>query len=321
MAAVAHIPVVVQEVLQLFSPQPGDCLLDATVGHGGHAQAYLEATSPDGTVIGLDADEQALTVARQRLMKYGARVRLIHANFGELNDALKRGGMVEEGERSFHAMSPHHILFDLGLGSHQLSDSARGFSFTSSGPLRMAYGELKALPPAHVQALNALERHLGYLPDVSELLTGLSVRDFAHVIRFYGEERYAEAVAHALKRSLPITTSEELARVIAEAVPQGYEHGRIHPATRTFQALRLAVNRELETLEAALPEALALLPGSGVIAVISFHSLEDRIVKNFFRTHRDELEVLTKKPLRASEAEIKQNPRSRSAKLRAARKK
>jgi len=217
-------------------------------------------------------------------------------------------------------MSPDHILFDLGLGSHQLSDASRAFSFASPASLKVAYGELNSLPPARLQSLNALERHLGYPPDVADILSGLTAADLAELIRFYGEERYAQRVAQALKASLPIPDGRRLAQTVADALPSGYEHGRIHPATRTFQALRLAVNRELEVLEIALPQALELLKPGGVVAVISFHSLEDRIVKQFFRAHKAELEILTKKPVRAGESEVKKNPRSRSAKLRAAKK-
>ncbi len=308
MVSAIHIPVLVEEVLAVFSPQSGDCLLDATVGHGGHAAAYLEATSPSGTVVGLDTDPKALAVAKQNLKEFGNRVRFVAGNFSKLTRSISSGSMF------------FHILFDLGLGSHQLSDAERGFSFAAEGSLTMAYGQLGDLPPAKIPALNALERHLGYLPDVPDLLGSLSAADLAHVIRLYSEERHAEAVARAVKKHLPLETPKALAQVIAEAVPSGYERGRIHPATRTFQALRLAVNRELEALEAALPQAVPLLQPQGVIAVISFHSLEDRLVKQFFRSHKNQLEILTKKPVRAGEEEVRANPRSRSAKLRAARK-
>lgn len=213
----------------------------------------------------------------------------------------------------------HHILFDLGVGSHQLGDQARAFSFASSGPLTMAYGELTHLPPAKLAAITALEKHLGYLPDVSDLLAGLTQSDLSDLIQLYGEERYANRIARAMKRQLPLGSAKQLAHVIADALPHSYERGRLHPATRTFQALRLAVNRELEALEAALPQAVTMLRPAGILAVISFHSLEDRIIKQFFRGHK-ELEIITKKPQRASEVELRQNPRARSAKLRAARK-
>lgn len=321
MSDIVHVPVLGEEILKLFSARPGDMLLDATLGQGGHAQMYLEATAGSGTVVGIDADPKALAVAQKRLAKYGQRVQYVVANFSQLNDALKRGGMVEEGDSSFKKMSPQHILFDLGIGSHQVADPERGFSFARGGPLTMAYGKLAKLPSALLPALNALEGHLGRLPDAADILQNLAETDLGELIKFYGEERYAKRVAQAIKRRLPIATAAQLSEIVRQALPAGYERGRLHPATRTFQALRLAVNRELEALASALPQALELLLPQGVLAVISFHSLEDRIVKQFFRSRKGELEILTKKPIRASEAEVKRNPRARSAKLRAARKK
>lgn len=186
----------------------------------------------------------------------------------------------------------------------------------------MAYGALSKLPASQLQSLNWLESKLGVLPDVADVITHLSEEELSDLIRVYGEERYAGRIARALKRALPAAwRAKTLAQVIVDAVPARYEHGRIHPATRTFQALRLAVNRELEALSAALPQAVELLAPAGVLAVISFHSLEDRIVKNFFRDRKSMLETLTKKPITATAEEISQNPRSRSAKLRAATKK
>ncbi len=306
--------------MNVFSPTPASHLLDATVGHGGHTRAYLEGTSADSTAVGLDADREALKMAAENLAEFGNRVQLVCANFANMKDSLLGGGILPHPPTGGSPPLFHHILFDLGIGSHQLADPNRGFSFASGAELGMAYGELAALPPAKVAALNALQNHRGYLPDVSDILSGLTAADLAEVIRFYGEERYAERIARALKQSLPISSAKELAHLITDAVPGSYEHGRIHPATRTFQALRIATNRELEALEVALPQALDLLLPQGVLAVISFHSLEDRIVKNFVRQHKDALEILTKKPTRAGQAEIQRNPRSRSAKLRAARK-
>ena len=316
MSNTLHTPVLVKEVLLVLSPVSGDSLLDATIGHGGHARAYLTATEPAGTVLGFDADPAALAIARQQLQAYGDRVRFVESSFSQLKDSVLGGGILQtEGPPMFS-----HILFDLGIGSHQLGDTSRGFSFASPGPLTMAYGKLQRLPAAQLESLNSLERHLGYLPDAADILRGLAKSDLVELITFYGEERYARRVASAIKRSLPITTAKHLAEVIEEALPGAYEHGRLHPATRTFQALRLAVNRELESLAAALPQAVDLLKVGGVLAVISFHSLEDRIVKQFFRSRKGELEIATKKPIRASQEEIRENPRSRSARLRAAKK-
>lgn len=308
----SHTPVLVEEVLHLLQPKPGDVLLDATLGQGGHAAAYLDATAPDGKVVGLDADAEALTQAKENLAKVGERVQFLNQNFASLKDSLTGGGIVPSRFS--------HILFDLGLGSHQLADESRGFSFASPGPLVMAYGELKQLPLSQLQSLNWLEKKLGYPPDAADVIQFLSEEELSELIRHYGEERYASRVARALKRIPPLANAKTLAQVIAAALPNHYERGRIHPATRTFQALRLAVNRELEALQAALPQAVALLRPGGVLVVISFHSLEDRIVKNFFRDHKDALEILTIKPITATDEEISRNPRSRSAKLRAVRK-
>lgn len=315
-----HTPVLVEEVIKLLSPKPGDTLLDATLGHGGHARAFLEAAGEGASVIGVDADEDALAVARENLKEYKDRVTYTQGNFFSLPE-----------------VQVHAILFDLGIGSHQIADGKRGFSFSSEAPLKMQYGEADSLPQSHLEPINELTRKLNHYPDAHELLDLLSPLALADMVRIYGEERYAGVVANAISGSRPVGTAKALAKVIEEAVPKSYEKGRIHPATRTFQALRIAVNRELEVLEAALPKAVErLLPG-GVLAVISFHSLEDRIVKRYFKSeatgcicppqqavctcdHKARLTLLTKKPLVASEEEKKKNPRSRSAKLRAAQK-
>jgi 16S rRNA (cytosine1402-N4)-methyltransferase len=307
-----HTPVLVDEIITLFAPKNGDRLLDATLGLGGHARAYLAAGGNTVSVVGLDADAKALRQAQAELKEFGHRVTFLNANFAHLNDALKGGGIV--------AKPPlfTHILFDLGLGSHQLSDMVRGFSFKSRGPLSMQYGRLVNLPPAEVAALNYLTKYLADYPDAADLIRELTLTDLAEVIRYYGEERYAGRIARALKETRGEGTAGEIAQAIANAVPAGYEHGRLHPATRTFQALRLAVNRELEALTQALPQAALLLTPGGVMAVISFHSLEDRIVKKFFRT--SQLTTLTAKPIRPGPKEIAANPRARSAKLRAVQK-
>lgn len=320
-----HVPVLLKEVIAQFDPQPGDILIDATLGLGGHAEAYLAAAA-DTRVIGFDADDAALTVARARLAKYGDRVQYVHSNFASLKTTLPTD------------VSPTHILFDLGIGSHQLADEQRGFSFTSDAPLQMKYGEAQVLPPSQIEAINRLERRLDVYPDAAEVIRFLSAEELAEVIHTYGEERYARRIGQALASADPKpTTAKELAEILRQAVPANYERGRIHPATRTFQALRLAVNRELEVLQAALPQAVDLLVPAGKLAVISFHSLEDRIVKHFLRdqardcicppeqpictcnkTARVVLE--TRKPIVASAEEIALNPRARSAKLRVARK-
>lgn len=313
-ATLQHIPVLVQEVLQLFDPQPGGTLLDATVGLGGHAAAYMRAANGNGKVVGFDADVKALEHARRALGEYGDAIQLVHQNFTNLKDSIRGGGILLQEFT--------HVLFDLGIGSHQIADSTRGFSFQGGQGLSMKYGEAGDLPLAKVAALNMLTDRLGYYPDVRDIVGGLVEKDLADVIFFYGEERSSRRIARALKETpLPAEFSaQDLAERIASALPSFYERGRIHGATRTFQALRLAVNRELEALEVALPQAVELLTPGGVVGVISFHSLEDRIVKHYFRAE-PALEIITKKPVRASETETQNNPRSRSAKLRVARKK
>lgn len=315
-----HIPVLVQEVLSLLNPKPGDTLLDATLGHGGHAKAFLDA-APDTKVIGIDADSSALEIAKQTLASYGDRVTYIHGNFYELPDTLV-----------------NTILFDLGIGSHQIADETRGFSFTSSGALSMRYGDHASLPDSYLPSINDLTQKLQRYPDVEDIVHYLSPIALAELVRVYGEEKYAGVVGNAIAGGRPYANAKKLADALQKALPAFYEKGRIHPATRTFQALRLAVNRELEVLEATLPKAVhALVPG-GRIAVISFHSLEDRIVKRYFRaeaqgcicplqqvvcvcSHEPMLEILTKRPVTATEEEQQTNPRSRSAKIRASRKK
>lgn len=301
----SHQPVLVAELLKLWQAKPGDRLLDGTLGLGGHTYAFLEASAPSGTVVGFDADEQAVNQARYNLTRFGNRVTFYVGNYSRLS---------VEGQFS-------HVLLDLGMGSHQLADPTRSFSFQSAGPLTMRYATNQEVPAAELQPIQYLEARLGYPPDVPDLVQGLKVDELALLIRHYGEERYAFPIARALKRSPQPVTGAALAARIREAVPASYEHGRLHPATRTFQALRLAVNRELEALQLVLPPMMALLRPQGILTVISFHSLEDRIVKNFFKTHRDEFIILTKKPIRPSPAEIQQNPRARSAKLRAGKRK
>lgn len=330
-----HTPVLVKEVLALFQTKNGDNLLDATLGQGGHAAAYLNAASGT-TVVGLDADPNVLAQARANLEQFGDRVTYINANFANLNDALTGGGIVaseasnpseapsaarSEGGSSGIPSQFSHILFDLGLGTHQLSDPRRGFSFRGDGPLIMRYGKSDRLPDSHLSGINQLAQRIGHFPDVIELIMGLAPDQLAELIGFYGEERYARRVAKAIKEAPePPRTARQLAEIVTAAVPAAYERGRIHPATRTFQALRLAVNRELEALAIALPQAVDLLKPAGTLAVISFHSLEDRIVKRFFRDRAHQLSRVTKKPLQASSEEVERNPRSRSAKLRTAAK-
>lgn len=322
-----HTPVMVKEVLDIFRPRSGDRLLDCTLGLGGHAKAYLEATSPDGKVVGLETDPKTLASAKENLKEYSPRVAFLSANFSQLKDSLTGGGILTEFS---------HVLFDLGIGSHQLADQQRGFSFASEQSLSMRFNREAEVANSIIPAIDRLQRRLGFSPDVPELLRYLTQVELAEIIFRFGEERYARRIAQTIKTAPALSsTAAQLAQLIREAFPRGYERGRIHPATRTFQALRLAVNRELESLQLALPQAIDVLKPGGVVAVISFHSLEDRIVKDFFRqgarscicppqqpecicSRQPKLRLLTKKPLQASAEEKIQNPRSRSAKLRAA---
>lgn len=312
----SHTPVLVEEILAHWQPNNGDYLLDATLGTGGHTKAFLEATAPGGKVVGLDADPHAIKQAQKQLSKYGTRVSYINANFANLKNSIMGGGIVQNPPMF------SHILFDLGLGSHQLADPERGFSFQSQSSLNMRYGNMDNLPDSQFDFINKLTRRLNGYPEVSDLIKYLYEDQLADVIYIYGEERYSRRIARAIKQSSePLTSPDTLARLIAAKVQR--RRSRIHPATRTFQALRLAVNRELEALTVALPQALDLLKDNGFIAVISFHSLEDRIVKHYFResAKAGRLDVITKKPQQAGEKEVKDNPRSKSAKLRVAQKK
>lgn len=297
-----HIAVLPAEVLAALAPRPGGRYIDGTVGGGGHALALLQAAQPGGALLGIDADPAALAAARARFQAAGLPDRsytLHHGRFGDMAAIARAQG--------FDAVDG--ILLDLGVSSHQLDTAARGFSFGADGPLDMR-----------------LDPSSG--PTAADLVNSLDEAELADIIYRYGEERGSRRIARlivAQRERAPIRTTGELAALVARAVGRG---GRIHPATRTFQALRIAVNGELEQLEAVLPQALDLLNPGGRLAVISFHSLEDRIVKQFFRAESGyggsmnekppRLRVITKKPIEAGAAEQQANPRARSAKLRVA---
>jgi 16S rRNA (cytosine1402-N4)-methyltransferase len=290
----AHLPVLPDEVLLWLQPRPGGTVLDATVGAGGHARAILDASAPDGRLLGLDVDADAVQLAGSALQPYGDRVRLLRRSFRHLPAALREAGLAPEG-------SLDGALFDLGVSSMQLDRPERGFAFSADGPLDMRLDPSAGEP-------------------ASEVVNGLPEGELADVIFRYGEEPASRRIARAIVRrraAAPFTSTADLARVVAAA--SGAPWRRTHPATRTFQALRIAVNDELGALEAALPAAVAALKPGGRLAVIAFHSLEDRIVKGFLRG-REDLRVLTRKPVTAGPAEVAANPRSRSAKLRAAEK-
>jgi len=293
-----HVSVFAHEVavwlVHQQSHQQPRTMLDCTVGYGGHAEILLTNSAPATTLIGLDRDSQAIAFSKDRLMRFGRRVILKQGQYCEVKHHLAELGVSNvEG-----------VLFDLGVSSPQLDDPARGFSFRLDGPLDMRMDQTTGITAAAM--VNTCQEH-----------------DLADIIFHYGEERYSRRIARAIVRARergPIETTGALTSIIAGAVPSTYRHGRIHCATRTFQALRIAVNHELEGLESALKDAAGLLAPGGRMCVISFHSLEDRIVKRTFRSLAQGsdagLSVLTKKPILPTEQECLANPRARSAKLR-----
>jgi 16S rRNA (cytosine1402-N4)-methyltransferase len=304
-----HLPVMPAEVLHYLAPQPGGIFVDGTVGGAGHAGLLLEASAPDGVVIGFDRDPAALSAAAARLAPYGERARLIRSNFAGMGDHLATLGIgAIDG-----------LLLDLGVSSHQLDTGERGFSFRTDAPLDMRMDpELSAT--------------------AADLVNELPEDELTRIIGEYGEERWAKRIAAFIVRAraeAPITTTLQLVDLVKGAIPKAKWEERLHPATRTFQALRIAVNDELGSLEQGLATGLGLLKKGGRAVVISFHSLEDRIVKESFRSlaggctcpkdlprcvcgRTPQLKILTGRPVRAGEPEVAANPRARSAKLRAA---
>lgn len=291
-----HVSVLGSEIISWLVFQRPVTILDCTVGYGGHAEMLLERSDPGTKLIGLDQDSQAVEFSQERLVGFGKRVVLRKGNYRDLKHHLADMGISKvEG-----------VLFDFGVSSPQLDDPGRGFSFQHDGPLDMRMDQTTGLTAA-------------------ALVNSVREDELADIIFHHGEERYSRRIARAIVRERehrPIETTGALASVIAGAVPSAYRHGRIHCATRTFQALRIAVNHELESLEPALRDAASVLAPGGRICAISFHSLEDRIVKHTLRSlARGDgacLSLLTKKPLLPSAQECRINPRARSAKLRVA---
>ena len=305
-----HLSVLYHEVLDALQPRKGGRYVDGTLGAGGHAAGILEASSPDGLLLGLDVDPQALSLARQRLSEYGPRAHIVQASYISLREQLA----------AIHWPDVKGILLDLGASSMQFDTPERGFSFQVDAPLDMRFD-----PQNPTRA--------------ADLVNNLPEKELADLIFQYGEERHARQVARAIVRARPLYTTGQLAEVVAAAVTRGRGKSRdhLHPATRTFQALRIVVNKELEALQACLPQAVAALSPGGRLAIIAFHSLEDRIVKQYFRResrdcicppdqpvctcgHRAILKEITRRPLRPQDEEIERNPRSRSARLRVAEK-
>ncbi|MGA2621804.1 MAG: 16S rRNA (cytosine(1402)-N(4))-methyltransferase RsmH [Thermoguttaceae bacterium] len=286
--ATVHVPVMLEEVLKWLDPRPGGVVVDGTLGGGGHSRALAERVGPGGMVIAMDRDPAAIAAAEKNLA--GLPLRAIHGDFCDLPEALAELGLtVVDG-----------IVLDLGVSSDQLADPQRGFSFFSTGPLDLRMDPLRGEP-----ARRLIER--------------LSAQHLADLIYAFGEERYSRRIARAIverRRREPIQTAAELAELVRRCVPRS-RHERIDPATRTFQALRIAVNDELKSLEIAMSRLPACLRPGARLAVISFHSLEDRRVKEAFRSD-PRLTALTRKPVLPSLDEIERNPRARSAKLRAA---
>jgi 16S rRNA (cytosine1402-N4)-methyltransferase len=283
------------EVLYWLLGDGRKIFLDCTVGYSGHAEKLLEGSGPDGRLVGLDRDRSAIEASRQRLSQFGARAILIQGHFMELKQHLSEHGLSRVDG----------IVFDLGVSSPQLDEPERGFSFQHDGPLDMR-----------------MDQSIG--GTAADLINRWPEAQLADAIFQFGEERFSRRIARAIVRARerhPLGTTKELVSVIEGAVPANYRHGRLHCATRTFQALRISVNQELDCLEPALRDAVDVLSPGGRLCVISFHSLEDRIVKHTFRALSGKedpaLIVLTKKPQVSTSEESDRNPRSRSAKLRA----
>jgi 16S rRNA (cytosine1402-N4)-methyltransferase len=293
---ICHVPVLSEEVVAWLVRKPGGTYLDCTVGQGGHAALILERSSPGGILIGIDRDPDAIAATGERLARFAPRMRLGQGNFSALKQCLMSVGVAEVDG----------VIFDLGVSSAQLDRPERGLSFLSDGPLDMRMDQRAGRTAA-------------------DLVAQLPERELADLIYRYGEERYSRRIARSIiaaRKVRPLRTTFDLVSVISDSVPAAYRHGRLHCATRTFQALRIAVNQELDVIEGALRDAADVLVPGGRLCVIAFHSLEDRIAKHTIRSLSRGpdacLKVLTKKPCLPSEEERRNNPRARSAKLRVA---
>ncbi len=308
-----HVPVLLHETVDGLGLQPGAWVIDGTLGAGGHSEAILEATSPDGRLLGLDRDREAIARTQRRLTSFGGRVTLRHGSFGEIGAIAHEAGFV----------GVQGVLLDLGISSDQLGSADRGFSFQVEGPLDMRMDSSHPLT-------------------ADEIVNEWSQDQIADAIYQYADEPRSRRIARAIVAARPLRTTTQLAEVVARALG-GHKGQRIHPATQVFQALRIAVNDELGALEAVLPQVVTLLAPGGRMAIIAFHSLEDRLVKQFFQReardcicdtlpgyvrsrvpqpcrcgHRATLRIVTRRPVQPTAAEIDRNARSRSAKLRIA---
>ena len=307
----AHVSVLTNKAIELLQPKNSGYYIDGTVGLGGHAASILRACAPDGYLLGIDLDSEALAIAEENLSGFRDRWALVHGNFAHLDEILETHSVTDVDG----------VLLDLGVSSLQLDTPGRGFSFTRSGPLDMRMNPDQSL-------------------SAEEVVNRSSEEKLAEIFWDFGEERYARNIAHRIVQSRkngPITTTLQLAEVVQEAIPQKARKSRVHNATRVFQALRIHVNDELNRLQLGLDCAISALASGGRICVISFHSLEDRIVKQRFRNlscscvcppqtpicvcnHKPSLQILTKRPITPQPDEIRKNPRCRSAKLRGAMK-
>ncbi|KPL06169.1 ribosomal RNA small subunit methyltransferase H [bacterium SM23_57] len=299
-----HLPVLYHEILHALRPHDGGLYVDGTVGAGGHAWGILESSAPNGRLLGIDVDSQALALARERLAKFGDRVILKKASYTTLNKQINEIGWSRVDG----------ILLDLGVSSMQLDSVHRGFSFRNEAPLDMRFD-------------------MNGMVTAADLVNGLPENALADILYQYGEEQKSHQIARGIVAHRPVRTTKELAEIVTKVVKHG--KGKLHPATRTFQALRIATNDELSAIETVLPQAVASLKSEGRLAVIAFHSLEDRIVKQFFRResqdclcpprqpvctchHKATIREISRHPIRPDESEIYSNPRARSARCRVA---
>jgi len=282
-----HTPVLLNEAIHFLDPRPGGRFIDATLGAGGHTRALLERTEPDGKVLAIDQDQSALSDASPMLASFGPRLSLVHGNFRDVEAIAGAHGFMECAG----------VLADIGISSMMVDDPSRGFSFMREGPLDMRMDRAQELT-------------------ASDVVNTYSEKEIADILYTYGEERRSRPLARSIVRSRPLHRTTDLVRAV-ERVSGTRRFGRIHPATRTFQALRIYVNDELKSLETFLDSSMKLVGRGGRIVVITFHSLEDRIVKQKFRAPALAGRSLTKKVITGTDEELRRNPRARSAKLRA----
>lgn len=306
LATPPHIPVLYHEIINALAPYSGGLYIDGTLGAGGHAMGILNVSTPLGKLLGLDLDPQALVIANQRLSIFKDRVFIRQGSYVDMASFVKEiGWFFVDG-----------IILDLGVSSIQLDTKERGFSFLYDAPLDMRFGDQTSI-------------------NAADLVNSLAENDLANIIWKYGEEKFSRKIARIICQNRPINTTFELANLVKKAY--GNQHSQIHPATRTFQAIRISVNQEMQAIESVIPQAIRLLKPGGKLAIISFHSLEDRIVKSIFRKeskdcicppdqpictckHFKSIKEINRKPIEASPDEITNNPRARSAKLRIAEK-